>query len=67
MTHEILQPNGDTELLVLDRVQLAISLRKQGLDVDFEDWDGLSDESVSRIASVLVGLEYSNRGDIDEV
>jgi hypothetical protein len=55
------------EELVLDRIKLAISLREQGMDVDFEEWDGLSDESVTRIVSIQVGLHHRNKGENNEV
>jgi hypothetical protein len=67
MTNEVSQDDPHIEELVLDRIGLAVSLREQGIDVDFNDWDGLSDESVSRIASVLVDLAYRNRGETDEI
>jgi hypothetical protein len=62
-----LYPEEFDESLVLDRNKLAISLRRQGIDVDRDDWDGLSDLRVTRIASVLVDLNVRNRGNTDEV
>ena len=67
MTNEAPVPDLQPFELVLNRQQLAISLRQQGIDVDFEDWDGLCDYSVSRIAAVLAVHNCSREGDTDEV
>lgn len=43
-------PARQEEAISLDRKGIASRLRERGIDVDFEDWDGLSDERVIDIA-----------------
>lgn len=45
--------NERDEAPSLDRKVIAISLRRLGIDVDFEDWDGLDDSYVrGRVATL---------------
>lgn len=38
----------------LNRKEIAIRLRQKSIDVDYEDWDGLSDEDVvERVWSIV--------------
>lgn len=39
---------------LLDKKEFAVSVRKQGIDVDFEDWDGLSDIEFLNLAKSIV-------------
>lgn len=48
----------------LDRIDLAIQLRKAGNDIDFEDWDGLSDGQVyTKVGRLVTRI----KGEDDEV
>jgi hypothetical protein len=40
----------------LDRIKLAVQLRRAGVDVDIEDWDGMSDDHVRQVAQ-YTGLD----------
>ena len=50
----------ETDKKVLDRINFAINLREYGMDVDFEDWDGLSDYEILG----LVGSHYPQQVEI---
>ena len=49
---------------VLDRAGTAVALREKGIDVDFEDWDGLTDESV---LETLMHLLHGSGIDMQDV
>lgn len=49
---------------VLDRKEIAVNLRRLGIDVDFEDWDGLDDNDV---LGDIVTLATVHDFDMDEV
>jgi hypothetical protein len=46
-------PKDYIESEPLDRVSLAIGLRRSGIHVDFEDWDGMSDDWVRQRVQYL--------------
>lgn len=37
----------------LDRIELAVCLQRAGLDLNFEDWDGLTDDAVRQTVAHL--------------
>jgi hypothetical protein len=50
---ELLRDDGVAPEL-LDRGEFAISIREEGIDVDFEDWNGLTDLEFLNIAKNIV-------------
>ena len=48
----------------LDRKEIAVNLRQLGIEVDFEDWDGLDDNDVLGYVAQL-GLMHGF--DLDEI
>jgi len=57
-------PVQQEEVCRLDRIATAIALRGKGFDIDFEDWDGLSDESVLEI---IIYLLDGSTSDMEEI
>lgn len=49
---------------ILDRKEIAVSLRHLGIDVDFEDWDGLDDNDV---LGAIITLAIAHDFDMEEV
>lgn len=45
---------------IIDRPSVAIKLRELGVDVDFEDWDGLDDNEVLGMIAM-----FSSQYDVD--
>ncbi len=58
------EPIEQEQEAMLDRKQIAVDLRELGIDVDFEDWDGLDDNEVLGNVATLA-LMYGF--DIEEV
>lgn len=48
----------------LSRKDIAVKLRQLGVDVDFEDWDGLDDNDV---LDIIVTLAMMHNLDLDEI